>query len=51
MKKGLRAKDVVRCAGCGRLVERRLAKRGPRGELFGSDCYARAVRTYEETKT
>lgn len=44
VKRGLRAKDVVRCAACGRLIERKNARPGPDGVIYGGICYDRAVR-------
>lgn len=35
--------EVVRCTGCGRLVEKVNARPGPAGGTYGPGCYRKAV--------
>jgi hypothetical protein len=48
VRKGLRPKDVVRCAKCGRLIDRANALTGPHGGQYGADCYAKMTHRWAE---
>lgn len=43
-----RAKDYVRCTGCGRLTERVNARPGPDGGRYGPECISRAVQAVRQ---
>jgi hypothetical protein len=37
------AHQLLRCAGCGRLLQKATARRGPHNLLYGEECLPRAV--------
>lgn len=48
VRKGLRAKDVVRCSKCGRLIDKVNALAGPYGGTYGRDCYEKMAPRWAE---